>query len=465
MAPASRALTAALATNAYPLAIASAVFILAVGLPSTDSDTYWHLATGRWMLEHRELLRQDIFSSTVAGTHFGIGEWLGQLAFAAAFATGGWAGIAILRASLIAVGSFFLARLARRGGTPWWISLPMIAAALLVSKITWTDRPHLFTLAFLPLLLDLLLPLPPGPSRRLLALPPLFLLWANLHGGYLLGLAVLAAFAAHALIADGRRGLPLAVAAAAAVALTFLNPAPVELAGAAREDVLHPPRFLTEFLPPDVLTPAGALFAAFVLAVVGSALLRGGTLLEAMLLTPLLYLALTAQRHMIFFCFAAAAFLGPRLLSLVPAPARVAELPARLRVPTALALLIAAVLSAAGAPAVPDERAYPKGALAALRGGSGVLLNEYDWGGFLIFGLPERPVFIDGRYVPYLAGVLDDYRSLVGLRPGWRDLLERYKVAEILLAPQRPLVVALREDGWRVGAQDAAGKWIVLRRP
>src|SRR5207244_256617 len=306
-------------------------------------------------------LRQDIFSSTVAGAHFGVGEWLGQIAFAGSFAAAGWAGVAVLRATLLAVAAFFVVRLARRGGTPWWISLPLVVAALLVSKITWTDRPQLFTLALFPALLGLLLSLPTGFSRRLLILPPLFLVWTNLHGGYLLGLAIVAIFAVEAVLTRGRRGLPLALTAIACVAVTFLNPAPLELAGAAREDFLNPPRFLTEFLPPDVVTPAAALDT--------------------------------------------------------------------------------------------------------LRQDSGILLNEYDWGGYLIFNLPERPVFIDGRYVPYLGGVLSDYRALVGLRPGWRDLLDKYKVSELLLRPDRPLAVALREDGWRVRSSDADGRWIVLARP
>src|SRR5437588_213206 len=310
MAVAARPLSAILSANAYPLAVASAVFIIAVGLPSTDSDTYWQLATGQWMLGHREFLRQDIFSSTVAGTHFGIGEWLGQVAFAGSFAAAGWAGIAILRATLIAISSFFLVRLARRGRTPWWISLPLVVG----------------------------------------------------------------------------------------VVVTFLNPAPLELAGAAREDFLHPPRFLTEFLPPDVVTPAGALFAGFVLLVIGTTLLRRGSLREAMLLAPLLYLAFTAQRQMLFFCFAATAFLGVRLTALVPRW-RGYALPAPVRLPIAVVLVIAALASASAAPTRPDERAYPTAALDALREDHGVLLNEYDWGGYLIFNLPERPVFIDGRYV------------------------------------------------------------------
>jgi hypothetical protein len=464
MASASRSLAAILAANAYPAAVASAVFIIAVGLPSTDSDTYWQLATGRWMLDHREFLRQDIFSSTVAGAHFGIGEWLGQIAFAGSFATAGWAGVAILRAALLAVASFFLVRLARRGGTPWWISLPLVVAALLVSKITWTDRPHLFTLALFPALLELLLSLPAGFSRRLLVLPPLFLVWTALHGGYLLGLVVLAIFATESVLTNGRRGLPLALTAVACAAVTFLNPAPLDFAGATREDLLHPPRFLSEFLPPDVVTPAGALFAGFVMLVIGSALLRGGSLREAMLLAPLLYLAFTAQRQMLFFCFAATAFLGGRLTELSPRW-RAPEIPSPVRAPIALVLVIAAFASAFSAPVRPDERAYPAAALDALRVDSGVLLNEYDWGGYLIFNLPERPVFIDGRYVPYLGGVLDDYRALVGLRPGWRDLLDKYKVSELLLRPDRPLAVALREDGWRVRSSDRDGRWIVLTRP
>src|SRR6266550_4466863 len=464
MAAAPRSLGAILSASAYPLAVASAVFIIAVGLPSTDSDTYWQLAMGRWMLDHHAFLRQDIFSSTVAGAHFGVGEWLGQIVFAGTFAAAGWAGVALLRATLLAVSAFFVVQLARRGGPPWWISLPLVVAALLVSKITWTDRPQLFTLALFPALLGLLLSLPAGFSRRLLILPLLFLVWTNLHGGYLLGLAVVAIFVVEAVLTRGRRGVPLALTAIACVAVTFLNPAPLELAGAAREDFLNPPRFLTEFLPPDVVTPAGALFAAFVLLVIGSALLRGGSLLEAMLLAPLLYLAFTAQRQMLFFCFSATAFLGARLSGLVRHP-RAFELPAPVRLPVALVLLIAGLASALAAPTRPDERAYPAAALDTLRQDSGVLLNEYDWGGYLIFNLPERPVFIDGRYVPYLGGVLADYRALVGLRPGWRDLLDKYKVSELLLRPDRPLAVALREDGWRVRSSDADGRWIVLARP
>jgi hypothetical protein len=453
----------ALARNAYPFAVASAVFILAVGLPSSDSDTYWQLAAGRWMLEHRQLLREDIFSSTVNGTHLAIGEWLGQIAFGAAYDVLGWAGVVIVRAVCVGIAAFFTVRLARANGAPVAVSLVLATAALAVSKITWTDRPLIFTLALFPLLLDVLFSLRPGRSRRLLVLPPLFLLWASLHGGYLLGLVVVAIFAVHALLTTGRAGVPLLLTTMACAAFTFVNPAPLEVAGAAVG--VAPPRSIAEYAPTDVLTPAGAVFAAFVLATVATALLRGGTLLEALLLPPLLYLSLSAQRHMFFFPIATLPFLAHRVGSLLPASLRVERLRRPIGVPIAIALGLAAVAAAATAPTAPDDTAYPTEAVASLRDHRGVLFNEYDWGGYLIFALPERPVFIDGRYIPYVGRVFADYRTLVGVAPGWREVLERYRVAEALLEPSRPLAGALREDGWRVRAEDRAGHWVLLARP
>ena len=57
---------------------AAIIFVVAVGLPSDDSDTYWQIASGLWMLDHGELLRHDVFSSTLNGAHLGIGDWLGR---------------------------------------------------------------------------------------------------------------------------------------------------------------------------------------------------------------------------------------------------------------------------------------------------------------------------------------------------------------------------------------------------
>src|SRR5206468_1434401 len=62
-----------------PLYVALAAFALALATPPGDPDTYWHLASGKWMVDHGALLRTDVFSSTVNGQPYSVGEWLGEI--------------------------------------------------------------------------------------------------------------------------------------------------------------------------------------------------------------------------------------------------------------------------------------------------------------------------------------------------------------------------------------------------
>src|SRR3989442_4089725 len=176
-----------------PLYLAAAAFAIAVSLPGGDPDTYWHLASAKWMVEHGQLLRMDVFSSTVTGQPYSVGEWLGQLALYLAHIARGWTGLALLRATLVAIGAFFLTRAALRVA-PAPFAIAIAAFALALSEITWTDRPQLFSLALFPMLFEVLIAARAGRTALLAAVPPLLLVWTNLHGGYALGLALLALF-------------------------------------------------------------------------------------------------------------------------------------------------------------------------------------------------------------------------------------------------------------------------------
>ena len=455
-----------LARNAFPIGLAAAGFTLAVGFPTGDPDTYWHLASGQWMLDHREILRTDIFSSTVSGRPYSVGEWLGEIVLTLVFNAGGWAGLAIFRALLVGVAAFFLARLSRRGGAPLVAALLVVVWALVFSKTRWTDRPAIFTFMLFPVVLDLLYSARAGSRRALVAIPPLILLWANLHGGYAVGIALVLAFTIEALLRRRPDVVPLALTLGASIALSFADPETFGVAGAAAH-ALAPPRFISEEAPPNVLEPSGFIFAAFVLATFGVALVYGGGLLEALLLVPLLWLGLSAQRHLGFFVFAATPFValgGARIYTrLRPGGAPLRPLPPAAAAALAVLLVGGALLSAIGAPRDPDEHAYPAGAIAALKTGSGTLLNEYDWGGFLIYRVPERKVFVDGRLFPYFPAVLTDYRDAVELRADWKDVLAKYDVREALLMPAKPLAVALREDGWKVRAEGP--NFVLLAKP
>ena len=100
----------------------------------------------------------------------------------------------------------------------------------------------------------------------------------------------------------------------------------------------------------------------------------------------------------------------------------------------------------------PNSDGYPIAAFDYLRAHpGGNLLNQDAFGGYLIANLPERPVFIDTRVDFYGRDFLEQYIAVTKLQPGWRETLARYDISLILLPPDSPFIVLLRDDpGWRV---------------
>lgn len=449
------------------LAVGAVFAAAATRFAPNDTDLFWHLATAEWVVEHGALARVDTFSSTAAGATLPQQQWLGQLALWAAYAAGSWWGIVALRAaSVLVVVAVVLALCLARAPRPW---LGVLAAApgLALSRIVWADRPELLGLVAFAVFLALALAARAGDVRALGALVPLFALWANVHGSFVVGVALLLSLAVEAALFAPALRRSFLVGTALAVAATLANPDGVGVYDGPGWHFASPPRFLEEWAPPDVTTPHGAVFALTLFATLAVALLgSGGATTWAALLVPLAFLGLSAQRHMPLFALAAGPYLAGALpealarlgLRLAPA-ARVAS--------AAPALVVFAALVLAGALATaarePDLRGYPTAALDALRRERGTLFHEYDWGGFLIWSAPEHPVFIDGRLRPYVGATLDDYIAAMALHPEWRAVLERHAVALVLVRPDRPLAVRLREAGWLTLAHDT--DLVLLRRP
>src|SRR2546422_93153 len=112
-------------------------------------------------------------------------------------------------------------------------------------------------------------------------------------------------------------------------------------------------------------------------------------------------------------------------------------------VPDLRSLIASGLILASGvavAPHAPDVSGFPNAALAALSPGPG-LLNRYEWGGFLIWYAPATPVFVDGRLFPYVGDTLDEYRSVIGLHPDWREVLARRGIRAVLVAPSDAIAV------------------------
>jgi hypothetical protein len=84
----------------------------------------------------------------------------------------------------------------------------------------------------------------------------------------------------------------------------------------------------------------------------------------------------------------------------------------------------------------------------------GRLFNTYNWGGYLIWALPQYPVFIDGRTDLYDGPVIDDWLLVARAEPGWQTVLDTWEVNLVLFEPGMPVVRALAAEGWRLDYQD-----------
>ena len=443
-----------------PIIAGAAFGVASVAFPLGDNDVFWHLATARETLAHG-IVRTDLFSWTVAGQPVSTDQWLGQLLWYGAYLGAGWRGILGLRTLVVAVlvGVVVWSALRERPRAPL-VALVAALPAILLSRPISVERPELFGFLCFAALVPLLRSARAGTTRALVALPILIAVWADLHGSFALGVALVIAVAAEgALRDDPARRLGYLLAAGATVLATLLTPAGAGVWTAPGLHLLHPPRFIQEWAVPDVTTLPGLVFAAAIgLTFATAALTPVRDRRAAIVLLPILFISLTSVRQTPFFAIAAAPFLarhGPGALAAVLrsytlARAAAAAPPSRradlIAAAAGLALLGGAV---ALVPGVPDLARYPAAALPALTAGPG-LLNDYDWGGYLIWSAPRTPVFVDGRLTPYLPDVLADYTTIVAARAGWRDAIARRGVRELLVRPGAPVAVRARELGWPV---------------
>lgn len=434
------------------IAIGALFGVLVTLQPVFDTDLFWHLETGRRTIAG-ELPRVDLFSWTVRGMPVFTDQWLGDALLALGRALLDWRGVLLIRA-LAVTGLVTIVCDTALAARPRAPLVAMIAAlpAIALSRFVWTDRPELFGLVCFAILVRLLRD---GSDRGLLLSLPLLALWAQLHGSFALGFGLVLATCAARALTDTRERWRYVPIAAFAVLATLLTPSGLGIWTSAGGHFLSPPRYIREEGVPDPTSFPGVLFlVTLALVLATAALSRRVTLREAALLVPVAFVAMTAMRHTPFLAVAAAPFFAahwPDPLAARRTDAATSRAPSRTIV-LALAML-AIVLAVARTDDAVDETGYPRSALAAVPPGDG-LLNQYEWGGWLMTAAPDRPVFIDGRLFPFVPEVLSDYRVIVNAEPGWELAATRRGVRTILVRAVEPIAVRAPERGWRVAYRD-----------
>lgn len=464
-------------------ALLAVVAVLTIRDRFDDPDMWWHLKTGEIIWTTHHIPTTDLFSFTT-NHHFYIPhEWLSQLSMYAGYQLAGYSGVTLwlcIVTSALLIAGYILcwlysgnAKVALVGALTIWF----------FGTIGFTPRPQM--IGYLLLTFELIF-LHLGwirTGRWFFGLPPLFAVWVNCHASYYFGMLVAALVLVSSLVnlqteaigsvyrrPDRRRALCAALGLS--VVGLMLNPVGIKL-------VLYPLRIL--FYSPVNLGAVGEWRAlritdprgiGFLLVCACILILPRVTksklyLHEVLLLVASAFAGASHERLIFVFGIISAPVLC-RLL----APSW-AGYNSQQDHPFANAFLIAASLVTVYL-AFPDPAnlraqiagSSPEGAVQFVKEHkiTGNLLNDYTFGGYLIWALPEHPVFVDGRTDIFeWTGVLREYGEWATLQSDPRSLPDKYHISFCILDRHSPMAFVLPLlDGWKtVYADDVA---IVIAR-
>ena len=464
-------------------------FAVVAALMPAQNDTFWHLRAGQDIWRTGQVPRVDHYSHTFAGAPWPDHEWLTQAAMYLAYRAGGMPGLELGAAALVLAAAALTWRL--MVGALGTRAL-LMTIGLVLSSSVWVLRPVVVSLFLLALLLTLLV------RERYWILPPLFLLWANAHGGVVLGGLVLAAAWAAALLrwwrvrdaADRRRVrvlTPVVLLSGLACAASPLGFGIYRFVidSTARSMAVR----IDEWFPVLPNSFFGVLFWAATLAFAALLVVRRrafvggqapwGDWVITVAALALLPLAIRSYRNIALFVLyaapAASRLLGPQFHFRLPGRFRRPDAPPpaaspdhpRLNLVFLGAMAVAAVAFVASTFRASPERLNwrPIGdaALAAARACDGPLYNHYDDGGTLIWFLPEKPVFVDGRQDPFPLPFLLEFAAVEAGERSHRPLFDRFGIRCVFLSVKSTTVAALDKEGWTTRFRD--GKWAVLEAP
>jgi len=473
------------------------LFAMAVRV-SADTDSFWHLRAGTWMLEQKEILRADPFSLTRNGESWIYPGWLAQVGMALLYQGLGYAGLNLLVAFMVVAAFWWIWR-SITGPELWRAFVIVLGAA--VSGVYWSARPQILSFALAGLWIYYLERIRAKRTQRSWILPLSMILWVNLHGGFAIGFILLGVYGAGEIVEVGRDWLQnstswrsawndhrerilhmilLGVLSLAAVCLNphgpimLLYPLKTVSIGALQD-------YIAEWQSPNFhmreSQPFLWMFMLTWLALATSK--RRAHATELIALIAFGYLGFTASRNVALLGLIAAPVLARHgYSSLQPIIDRIPpgrDLSPKLAhsLNLVLAILVAgAVLLKVSVPLMTEtnleelESRHPTAAIEFIlrERPPGPLFNSYNWGGYVTWALfPHYLSFVDGRTDLFGDEILSQYIQVWRADPEWQQILDAWDVHLALVETAAPIAKVMLYEGWDVLYQDSEA--IVLGHP
>jgi hypothetical protein len=450
------------------------LFALATRIP-LDTDTWWHIRSGEHTLTEG-MIYGDPFSFTKQGEPWINHSWGSQIVIYAVWQLAGNFGLAVYTSLLATAGMFFVYKMC--AGNVYLRAFALVIGAA-AAAVFWSPRPQMFSFFLSAVTLYLIYLYKRQQIDRLWLIPPVMLLWGNLHAGFSIGFIFLGGVIAGEILGnifnpDGEHVIPwsgirkLIIVSLISVAVLVINPYGFAMLrvpfltvsiGALRE-------FIQEWSSPNFHERQTWPFIMLLVGLLGTVGASRKKLdwTDFILVSGTAFMALLAGRNIAVFAviatpvltYHADAALTERGWILKP----VRRITPRMAQINALLLTVVVVGALAKVLLVLDPELVTKSQTEFLpvkvteyikaEQPPGPMFNNYNWGGYLMFALPEYPVFVDGRTDLYGNEFLTDYLRASFGEPNWRETLDEYGINLVVMAPSNGLSRHLEnEPGWQ----------------
>lgn len=456
-----------------------------------DIDFWLHIASGRHIVETGAIPEQDpfgIYSSVDAWGQIVLkSQWLGQVFLYEIHHYLGLDGVIAWRAALLTACLWIVYWRCRMANASLVITFMMTALTGVVLLSFTGERPQLFSFLFLAAML-LLLDAWQQTRRRwlLFLLPPLFVLWANIHGGVLFGVIALGLFGVGSLLqtrlTNGKFDavevrLMLGVIALSAIA-SLLAPNGIQTFITTLKTIILAENSTlkdrtSEYATPWSMRTVLVYYWVYLLIAAASlpGLLNKASIRSGLFIIAIAIFSLTGSRYVPLFALAAAPYIASSLSRML-----------RMLQPPQLAVCLATVIAAFGflgygfkqdkvfQEGILESR-YPVKAVNIIRdnGLNGKMFNTLNFGGYLDWNLPPASVqiFIDGRLLDIRR--MKPYTHILWMTSAGKSYFERESFDMVLVAPGNtftgeayPIVSYLLGNPlWRLVHRDSSGYFFI----
>ncbi len=462
-----------------------------------DPFTGFHIRAGEYIISNLSVPRYDIFSFIAPPLPWVAHEWLSEVIMAVIHQTFGLTGIVLFFSFFIALTYSLLFKFVQSIHGNIVVCCVVVILVAASSMVHWLARPHIFTLTLTVLWYYVLDAYQYKNKNYLYLLPPIMLLWVNLHGGFIIGFVLLAIYicgdaieALFALPPEQSAGktkfIALSATAFICLLISVINPFGYHL-------LLFPFKFVSdqplsdltiEFMSPN-FHDALPFKYLLLLTIAGLAISRTrANFIEVSLALLFSYMALYSIRHIPLFAIVVAPILVRHLnLSARTADTgfihhldvranNLASLDAQLKGhlwPICLCLLVYVLAARGNIQFRFDENIMPVAAVNFLKSEhiKGNMFNHGQYGDYTIYDAwPRYKVFMDGRTDMYGGDRLKEYLNVMMGQPGWQQILAKYDINFVFFTANSSISTILRESkDWRLVYADKAANIFVRNTP